>query len=698
MRANSLHLDAPHGSFQVRGIAPEVMPVVKALPDGTDVECDGSFDGGGTIMHLVVTRIRRILKDMSGRVMQLPDEIVAADGRLALARARKHFTAGRVAKAAVDVASLLALGDDQAIAELERLPEEHQLPLQDALVAWQAARPAAWRALKHIPLQQWTDANLDQAVEQGLANGGVFGAAPGVRVEDLLAELERRKLPTKTRAKQTQRLRRAQATEGDTFYRVVTELEDPRVVGADLQGVFVAGIVKFGESVVQQGAFRRHEEDRRAVVVHYALDGRELQRWVGLAADHVVAGVALQIEVAEPAGVRLSDGKQLYKFAHRIAHHDGELLWGIHASDPEKREMRSEIRHIATGYVIAELEGWVDEVTWNAQHIFVHGEKPQTLTREGKLVRAEVLPPAETLDIETASGRHTIPAAHAPWLFGGYPEIDAGGWVVRVGLRDFYLAPSEPGAAWVHLELAKEHVRIDLAPPWLAIQSGDGAPILLVALAEAMSAMEIRVDGKRFAKRAKGDPKLELPSAFISFYDKLVEIGVTPPRSAIERDAHLYDVLRGEKVLPDDALARVLVDHTPACVRHADYFVDEDDKVFEQLSAAFGDDHVHVREVERVYTEDAAGDSDDDEDSTEYLLTIEVSRGGKTLRRQCSWGLAPVMVTVDKLAEKLGSRRRLYALAFSSYQRRAYLVAMPEQRRAIVGAGYEGIHAGARGR
>jgi hypothetical protein len=663
VRKGSLHLDAPHGSFEVRAIAPEVMPVVTALPDGTEVECEGSFDGGGTITHLVVTKVRRILRDLSGRVLQLPDAIVAADGRLAAARARHHFAAGRYEQAAIDVGSLLALGDDQALADFERLPAAHQQPLLEALVAWQASRPASWRALKHLALAQWTAAHLDEAVEQGLANGGVFGAAPGVRVEDLVEELERRKRPTKTWTKQTQRLRRAQATEGDTVYRIVTEVEAPRVVGADLQGVYVAGDGQ--------------------VLVHYALDGRELKRWARLAADRVVEGVALQLEVDEPAGVRLSDGKQLFTFAHRIAHHDGELLWGIHAKDPAKHTMRSEIRHIATGYVIAKLESWVDDVTWNAHHIFIHGDKPQTLTREGRLVHAGVYPAPETVDIETASGRCTIPAAHAPWLFDDFRAVDAGGWDVRIYKRDLYLAPSEPGATWVHLTLAKEAERVDLAPPWLAIQHID-QPIVLVALAEAMSAIEIRVDGKRFLKRGKTDHTLAVPDEHVALYDTLVEIGVTPPIPAIRRDAHLHARLGREQALPSDVLTRVLIDHAPACVEHSDYFVDADDTIYARLSAAFGDDHVHVREIDRV--EDASG----------VVLTIEVSRGGKKLRRQCASALDAVMVTIDKLVDELGARRRIFALEDARQHRRTYLLITREQRGAIVGAGYEGIGAGPR--
>ena len=701
VRYGSLHLDAPHGSFEVRSIAPEVMPVVKALPDGTDVECEGSFDGGGTITHLVVTRVRRILKDMSGRVMQLPDAIVAADGRLAAARARKHFAAGRTEKAAIDVESLLVLGDEQAIAEYEQLPPEYQQPMFEALVAWQVQQPGAiWRALRHIPLERWTEPHLMDAVEQSLANGGVFGAAPGLRVEEIIAELERRKRPTRRWEKQTQRLRRAQATEGDTFYRLTTELEQPRAIGADSNGVYVTGSVKFGESVVQQGAFRKHEEDRRVVVVYYALDGREIQRWVGLVADRIVEGVALQIEADEPAGVRISDGKPLYTFAHRIEHHDGELLWGIHARDAQTRTMRSEIRHIATGYTIAKLDGWVDDVTWNGQHIFIHGASPQTLTREGRVVSASVPPPPSTIDIESASGRHTIPAEHAPWLFAvdAFTSVDAGGWIAHVGFPAIYLAASEPGATWVHLELGKQPARVDLAPPWLAIHSKDDGPIILVALAEAMSAQEIRVDGKRFARRAKATPGLAVSDRLIAWYRVLVEQGVMSSRSEAERDALLFRAHGTGTEPPADVLARMLVGNSNVCLSHADYYVDADDDIFDRLTVAFAADDIAIREVERKNNDDDDDDDDDDAAADEVTLTLQATRGERRLTRQCGWGLDSVLVTVDKMVDELGAKRRIFALHYESYHRRAYLVITKEQRQAIVAAGIEGIRSGPRSR
>ena len=667
---------------------------MRALPEGTDVECDGAFDGGGTISNLVVTRVRRILRDLSGRVMTLPDVLVRADGRLAAARARIHFEAGRIADAAGDVRALLELGDEQAIGEYERLPAAEQPALFEALVAWQAQQPATWRALRHIPLERWTDATLEQATEQALASGGVFGAAPGIPAEQLLDELARRAKPIGELAKQTQRLRRAQATEGDTFYRLVTDLATPRVIGADAAGVFVRGTLGFGSYVEQQGAHRLQREDRRSVVVHYSLEGRELRRWVGIAPDRIVEGIALAIEADPPAGTRLADGEQLFTFAHRIEHHDGELLWGIHARDPAARAMRSEIVHIATGWSIARFDHWIDDIEWNAQHIFVRGPQPRTLARDGKHVADSVPPPPATLTIENANGSHAIPALHAPWRFGTWQSVDAGGWALHRDGRRLFLAPSEPGATWVALELAKDAAHVDLAPPWLAIHQ-DGAPIVLVALAEAMSAVEVRIDGKRFLRRTKSDPQLVVPPAVVAWYDAIVGAGVLPPVTAAERDAHIHGVLAANKPLPDDALARVLRGHSPYYVEHDDFYVEEEDAIFERVSAIVADANIHVRELERIAADDD-DDLDDDDDDTSTTLAIEVTRESRTVKRQCPWGIPHVMATIDALLGQVQSPRRIYALACQQWNRRAYVVITPEQRRALVAANVTGIHAGPR--
>jgi hypothetical protein len=676
----------------VRGVSEDVKPVVKALPDGTDVECEGSFDGGGTVTHLVVTKVRRILKDLSGRVMQLPDAIVAADGRLAAARARIHFAAGRIAEAGRDVEALLRLGDDQAIGEFERLPAEYREPLLDVLVAWQEDRPASARALRYVPLARWTDAHLDQAVEQALASGGVFGTPPGVRAEDILAELERRGVSTKTRTKQTQRLRRAQATEGDTFHRITTDVDEPRVIGADMAGVYVAGTSKLGESIEQVGARRQRSEDRRPVVVHYALDGHELQRWVGLSADRIVEGVALRLESpTDCTGTRLRDGAELYSFAHRIVHCDGELLWGIHTRDAAAHRMRSEIRHIATGFVIAELHDWVEDVVWTPQHILVYGDSPQTLTREGKLVRAAVPPPPDAVEIDTASGRHRLPRAHAPWCFGYWQSLDASGWIVHGKGKQLFVASSEPGAPWTHVELAKAPSRVDLAPPWLAIHTE--GPIVLVALAEVMSAAEIRIDGKRFARRSAKDPRLAVPQKLVTWFEALVANGLLAPRPEVARDALLHRVFEDSDRIPDDALARVLPGDSLACIAHTDHYVDDDDALLAQLVMILDDEDINVREIERHFYEDIAEPDDLD---GEYVLVLEATRGQRKIRRRCNWDVDAVMNTVDIMLANLDSKRRIFGIIPEQSHQRVFVVITPAQRQALVAAGVTGIFAGPR--
>jgi hypothetical protein len=676
VRARSLHLDAPHGTFEVRGISDDVKRVVEALPEGTDVECEGSFDGGGTITHLFVTKVRRILKDMSGRVMQLPDVIVAADGRLAAARARVHFDGGRIADAARDVGFLLALGDDQALGELERLPLDRQLALHPQIIEWQANRRANWRALRHIHVEQWTDTQIEQAVEQGLVNGGVFGAAPGIRVEALLEELERRKRPTKTLAKQTQKLRRAQATEGDTFFRITPEIDDPRVAGADAAGVFLSGSIPAGQTITLRGAHRSETLERRPLVVLVSQEGREQQRWLDVWADRIVEGVALQLESKQPRGIRISDGKVLFEFANRIEHHDGELVWGVHERDPAARTMRSEIRHIATGFSIATFDDWVDDVVWNHQHIFVYGASPKTLTREGRLVRASVPAPPDTLDIETATGRHSLPAPHAPWHFGTWRSHDAGGWILHQKYRQLYLAASEPGALWVSLELAQSPTQVELAPPWLAIHHTD-QPILLVALAEAMSAQEA----------------LGLAQAFLPWYAALVAAGVAPARSDVARDALLFRLFGPEATPSPTALSRVLAEGSRCFVEHADFFVDHDDGLYERLNAIFADENIRVEELERLHNEDVSEEGDD---GAAYTLVLQVSHAGRSLKRRTGWGIDAVIVAIDRMLDELGSTRRLFAVANHVSHKRAFLAITPDQRRALVVAGVEGIRAGAR--
>ena len=58
-RDGTLALVAPHGVFPVKAIADGMKVVVASLADGTEVTCDGDYEGGGTISELVVTAITK---------------------------------------------------------------------------------------------------------------------------------------------------------------------------------------------------------------------------------------------------------------------------------------------------------------------------------------------------------------------------------------------------------------------------------------------------------------------------------------------------------------------------------------------------------------------------------------------------------------------------------------------------------------
>lgn len=51
----ALQLFAPHGTFRVKAIEPEVQAQLAAVAEGTDLLCEGEFDGRHDIEHLVVT-------------------------------------------------------------------------------------------------------------------------------------------------------------------------------------------------------------------------------------------------------------------------------------------------------------------------------------------------------------------------------------------------------------------------------------------------------------------------------------------------------------------------------------------------------------------------------------------------------------------------------------------------------------------
>jgi hypothetical protein len=400
--------------------------------------------------------------------------------------------------------------------------------------------------------------------------------------------------------------------------------------------------------------------------VQYGLDGGELRRFLDLAADHVIDGVALRTE-ATPAGIRLGDGKQLYHFAYRIAHHDGELLWGIHECDHEAKTMRSEIRRITNGEVIAQYDRWIDAIEWDGEDIVLDPAPP------------------ETIAIETAAGTQTIPYEHAPWRFRNWKTTDTAGWIVHHDREKLlYLAPSERGATYAGIELQRT-CEIDLAPPWLAFRSA-GSPIILVAIAELMSAAEIRIDGKRFARRIEAGPRLVVAPALVTWFGKLVDAGLLPARSNVERDALLFRLFDDAAQVPRDGLAKILLGESPWCIEHSDN-VDQDDPWFAELSRIFDGEGVAFREVERSENPDY---DPDDNNTDEHIITIEATRQGKTIRRRCTDGIRNVAVCVDKMLEKLGSERRLFALPRHRWKN-VYLAITREQRRVLAAAGIEGI-------
>jgi hypothetical protein len=54
------------------------------------------------------------------------------------------------------------------------------------------------------------------------------------------------------------------------------------------------------------------------------------------------------------------------------------------------------------------------------------------------------------------------------------------------------------------------------------------------------------------------------------------------------------------------------------------------------------------------------------------------------------------MTSVDAMLAQLGAKQRIFALASHESHRRVFLVITPDQRRALVVARVEGIHAGPR--
>ena len=680
----SLSFIAPHGRFPARGLDPAVAAMVAMLPGGTEVQCECD---GGVVDKLHVTRIAHILTDLTARVMELPDAVVTSDGRLVLARTKRRLDGGNTAAAAADLAIAMQANADLALTEYERLPADEQAKLLELLVAWQARRPASWRALRYFPIARWTVPHLTEALEAAFKSGGVFGSGPGVDGEALVDELARRGEDVAAAKKKLARLRKVRATEGDTFHRITPDLQDACVVGACREGVYIAGTVKVGQTAVVRGAYRAMVAENDRVLVLYALDGRELRRWLGTIANRVVDEVAVLVEAPRdlrgvpPRAVRLSDGKVLYEFPYAVERHDHELIWGVIDKSWSDHTMSSEVRRITGERVIALENVWVEDVWWDREHIYVRDETTtHVYDRGGKLVRAGAAPPPATVEIETADGRVTMDVKSAPWCFGYWTTVVGGGWQARVNGKKLLVAPTELGAAWVSLELAKAHA-VQLAPPWIAFLR-DGEPILLVALAEIMSASQIRVDGKWFAKRAAGDPRPRPPAAFVAWYDKLVAAGVTPQGEAAARDAHLLRVIENARTPTASSLARVLANHSPFCVEHDTHWFYPDDAFYTELTRALEDQGITVEEIARI------------DDAGEPVATIRVRRAERSLERQCEPMVYEVAHHVDDMLAELGSQRRLYALAQYQEDMFGYLVITREQRARLEATDVAGVQPG----
>ena len=615
--------------------------------------------------------VKRIEPDVATAIAQLPTGIEIA---------KKRIDASDFVRATSDLAIALEEKHDLALAEYERLPAEEQAKLVKPLVAWQRDRPATWRALRFLPLARWSIDHVTEAFAAALKTGGTFGAGPGIEAEALVDELARRGKSVDASKKQLAKLRKSRATEGDTHFKLAPELDEPSVVGACAEGVYVAGLLDVGEAKITRGAWTQSIHDHKHVLVLYARDGRELRRWIDLQCDNVVGDVALLTEEprnirAVPRGVRLSDGEVLYEFARGIERHDHELVWGIVERDWAARSMTSEVRRI-TGELVTRIDSWIEELWWDREHIYIKGESEYALDRNGKPSRAAVRSET-TIDIEAANGRVTIDAELAPWRFGYWDDAGRGGWQTQHKGKKLLIAPSEPGAAWVSLELAKAAETVVPAPPWIAITLKK-EPTVFIAIAELASAFEIRVDGKRFVKRATAD-RPRPPKALADRYDKLVEIGITPERTADERDTHLLRVFDTPQAPSKSTVARVLAGHSPFCVEHDRHWFYPDDDFYDALTHALADQGITVEETGRV------GDDPP-------IATIRITRDTRTLEARCEPMVYEVAERVDGALRELGSARRLYALAQYQEDMYAYLAITQAQRARAVEAGIEGIH------
>ncbi len=474
VRDGTLVLDAPHGVLAVRALDPGVARAVAELPDDTDVECDGDYDGPGNISFLIVTRIVTIRSILEPSARGVDDVIVRESPDLARARAAERLGAGDLAGAVADLELALRGGADGAEAVYAHLPDDDRAALLDAYAVWAVSRArSTWEALRWLPLARWMTAHVERAIAKALELGGRFGT---LVVEQLVDELARRAIDTKALRAKVTRLRNAQAREGGTSFRIDCPLEDAVVVGATRDRVYVAGRLVGGPAgITPPGAKRVLAGRRIPTVIEYDTEGQERARYVDVEADRVASGHAIQLHHrgrSVPHVRRLADDHVTCTFTGSIVHCDGELVCG-------PTDGLYEVREVATNRLVASwpADGVIRHVWWDAELVHVVGDMPAVYARAtGQRVGTKPRTP------------------HTDWT--RYWQ----GWIcqpeykrVRVGSDD---------GERIALSLAPK-LAVDLAPPWLAFRHPT-RPIALVALGEVMTSAELRIDGHLLAKRAPG--------------------------------------------------------------------------------------------------------------------------------------------------------------------------------------------------
>ena len=478
MRDGSLVFVAVHGEFAVRGMEPDVAREVATFPDDVELECEGEYEDGRNIEALVVTQIVREVTRLVPLTHDETDDDVRALPLLARARAAERLGAGDVDGAAADLAYALRGRTDGADEIYALLPEHHRASLVDAFATWATVHEPRWRFLRWLPVARWTDEHLDKALTFALARGGKFGDVPA---EAIVEERERRGIDTTKRAKELAKLRRAQATDGGTWIRIDTELVNAKVAGATRDTVYVSGWLELGPPPsVAPGAKRQLVHRKLPAVIAYDTEGRERARYVDVVADHVIDGIALQINKRagtrwRPQARRLADDKVMFESSDAISMFDHELVRGT-----------EEIRRLGTGELVARLPPG-STVWWDDEHIHVD-TLPHALSRATGEPVAMSPRPRPALKLTASDGREWSPHEHNRFL----------GWYLFSWGKLVYVGPID--GTLVALQLARLPEAVELAPPWLAIRRKD-QPIILVALGELMTCEQLRVDGTLVAKR-----------------------------------------------------------------------------------------------------------------------------------------------------------------------------------------------------